>query len=137
MDELQALGVEAARAWLNLQGPVTLENNVAAQGYYAAWDTAFNPFTSNIWTTPNAVRQLAPDAAGNTVRYVIHRMCNGTGSVTGVPCVTVSGTGSGSSKSVVVAGETPLSGTAQVYYRITAQIAGPKNTLSYVQAMIY
>lgn len=135
------LGIEAARVWLAAQGPVTLENNVTANGYYATWDTAFNPVTLPLasWYDP----ALATDAAGNKVRYLIHRMCAKPGGITAPSapaeqeCVTLADPGKSGSKGGVVYGEKSLTGTSQPYYRITARIDGPKNTVSYVQAMMY
>ena len=119
-------------------GPVDLEINVPVQGYYATWDTAFDPTTSNIWTAATSRLVGAEDAAGNTMRYVIHRMCRDTGAVaTTGPCVTISSGGTGSTKGGGSYGSKPLTGSSQVYYRITVRTTGPKNTVSYVQAMIY
>ncbi|MCC6611528.1 MAG: hypothetical protein IT515_17880 [Burkholderiales bacterium] len=135
------LGLEAARAWLTAQGPVTLENNDAASGYYATWDKAFNPVTLPLASWHDPV--LATDAAGNKVRYVIHRMCALAGAITlpsappNQECVTLADPGKSGSKGGVTYGEKALTGTSQPYYRITARIDGPKNTVSYVQAMMY
>lgn len=133
-------GIELARAWLRAQGTETLKNNVAANGYYATWDSAFNPATFAAWHNPG----LAADAGGNTIRYVIHRMCLEAGGVTLADggsatqeCVTLADPGKTGSKGGVQYGEKALSGTAQVYYRITARVDGPKNTVSVVQAMMY
>lgn len=135
------LGIEAARTWLTAQGPVTLENNAAGSGYYATWDKAFNPATLPLsgWHDP----VLATDAAGNKVRYVIHRMCALAGALTlpaappNQECVTLADPGKSGSKGGVAYGEKSLTGTSQPYYRITARIDGPKNTVSFVQAMMY
>jgi hypothetical protein len=48
--------------------------------------------------------------------------------------VTISDPGKGGPKE---AGSKALVGTAQVYFRVTARIEGPKNTVSYVQTMMY
>jgi Tfp pilus assembly protein PilX len=135
------LGTEAGLAWLAKQGAVTLESPDAAKGYCAT----FNPITwgeSNWKDAAKAVQVNAgaPDAAGNRVSYVIHRMCAlvgtiaGTGAPAGQECVTLSDPGKGGPKE---AGQKALTGTSQVYYRITARIEGPKNTVSYVQTMVY
>jgi Tfp pilus assembly protein PilX len=145
------LGTEAGLAWLAKQGAVTLESPDAAKGYYASYNdplpagATFNPITwgeSNWKDAAKAVQVNAgaPDAAGNRVSYVIHRMCAlvgtiaGTGAPAGQECVTLSDPGKGGPKE---AGQKALTGTSQVYYRITARIEGPKNTVSYVQTMVY
>lgn len=135
------LGIEAARTWLAAQGPLTLETNDTASGYYATWDKTFNPVTLPLagWHDP----ALATDAAGNKVRFVIHRMCALAGGITppaappNQECVTLADPGKTGSKGGVVYGEKALTGTSQPYYRITARIDGPKNTVSFVQAMMY
>jgi len=139
------LGVESARTWLNTQGPVTLEATNAAVGYYSTWDTSFDPIPwgKANWENATKAKQVnngVEDAAGNRISYVVHRMCALTGPIsgTGAPpkqeCVTISDPGKGGPKE---AGTTALVGTSQVYYRVTARIAGPKNTVSYVQTMVY
>lgn len=133
-------GIELARDWLRKQGPATLQANVAGSGYYATWDSAFNPSNFNAWFNPG----LAADASGNSIRYVIHRMCLEAGGVSLADgasatqeCVTLADPGKTGSKGGVQYGEKALQGTAQVYYRITARVDGPKNTVSIVQAMMY
>lgn len=140
------LGLEAALAWLKTQGPVPLQGVIAASGYCETWEPAFNPLDTTTWAKctdgpagtdrPITVQMAGPDAAGNSVSYVIHRMCAKTGDVVvvGQECVTLADPGKGGPKE---AGSPALTGTAQVYYRITARIQGPKNTVSYVQTMMY
>jgi hypothetical protein len=144
-------GLETARVWLNAQGPVTLQLAVAAAGYCETWHGDFKPFDQATWTqcpdgnTPSVNRNITvqnagTDAAGNTVTYVIHRMCKMTGAVSntgGQECVTLSDPSKGGPKRALEGGEKALTGTSQPYYRITARIVGPKNTVSYVQTMMY
>jgi Tfp pilus assembly protein PilX len=132
-------GIELARTWLTTQGPGTLAGPVSTSGYFANWDSTFNPSTFTGWYDPG----LPADAGGNSVTYVIHRMCLVDGDVTGSAapanqeCVTLADPAKSGSKGGVQYGEKALTGTAQVYYRITAKVTGPKNTVSIVQAMVY
>jgi Tfp pilus assembly protein PilX len=140
-------GLEVARAWLNAQGPVTLQTTIAASGYCETWQPDFKPFDPATWTACTGgtsptitVQNAGADAAGNTVTYVIHRMCRMTGVVGttgGQECVTVSDPGKGGPKRALEGGEKALVGATQPYYRVTARIQGPKNTVSYVQTMLY
>ena len=129
-------GVEAAVQWIGTTSAANLEGNNPAMGYYAA---AINTdeTTWPMWGGAGS-RLLATDAAGNTARVVIHRMCNGTGSVDTVTCTTYSRaascSGKGSGDSLDPSG---LGCPALPYYRVTARVEGPKNTVSYVQAMVY
>ena len=83
------------------------------------------------------VKTLPTDGSGNTVSFVIHRLCYNTGDplATATGCATnlAQATSEGSSKG---AGAITLQGTSQVYYRVTTRIAGPKNTTGFVQAII-
>ncbi len=135
-------GVEAARAWLiaNKSG-TTLFNDSTSNGYYSSWVTTFDPLTYD-WTASNASISIGADAAGNTVRYVIHRLCataNAAVDATGQQCVAKSGSaagGSGQSKGDLLAGGANLEGKLTPYYRITARAEGPLATLAFVQAVI-
>jgi Tfp pilus assembly protein PilX len=143
------VGLEAARTWLSGQGPVTLQGPVAASGYCDTWTPDFKPFDPATWTqcgtapdpvTAITVRNAGTDSSGNTVTFVIHRMCKKPGPVGntgGQECVTVSDPGKGGPKRAFEGGEKALTGATQPYYRVTARIAGPKNTVSYVQTMLY
>jgi hypothetical protein len=57
--------------------------------------------------------------------------------VDGTDCFKIASTSSGSTKGGSSYGQTPLAGSAQPYYRITARVEGPRNTVSYVQAFVY
>lgn len=138
-------GTEAAVAWLESQNAGGfLYNNNFALGYSAIrQDPAAGQSWDNFWTTLLAgqSRQInggAPDAAGNTVSYAIHRMCNATGdpstSATGCSVSVVASVNSGASSQGV--SEIGLQYSSQVYYRITSRIVGPRNTVSYVQAIV-
>jgi type IV pilus assembly protein PilX len=84
--------------------------------------------------------QLKEDLAGNSISYVIERMCTKTGdpTSTGNHC-TVSPTpsaGTCSGGSSCSGGERNLDSPSPVYYRITVLVEGPRNTRSLVQAMV-
>jgi type IV pilus assembly protein PilX len=136
--------VEAARTWVLTQTAAgALFTNSTANGYYSFAPTSGpgieTDWTSYDWTASS--RQLTTaDVAGNDIRYVIHRMCNQTGdpsALSGITCNTTLSSGAssgiGSSKG---AGRVSLIGLTQYYYRITVRVIGPRNTTSYVQAMI-
>ena len=148
-------GIEVAINWLEANNGVTLYWSTAAQGYSAtrqdpgagqSWDAFWRAslFARAVTLNPAvpgafmAYTASAPNAAGNTVSYSIQRLCVGEGlapSNAGAGCsqppATIS-TGSSSKGAGVVA----LTYGSQVYYRITSRIAGPRNTVSYVQAIV-
>lgn len=135
-------GLQQAYDWLVANaGGGGLSNTNTAQGYYSSRPAAEPDWTATE-TWEDAV-VMAEDATGNTVSYVIHRMCtqpdtpyNGTNSGVANQCAMTSSTttpGAGGSMSV---GSYSFAGTPQVFYRITARSQGPRNTESYVQAMV-
>jgi len=133
-------GIESAFQWLMDNRP-GLFNNDLAWGYYSA-----KPAGSLDWNNPatwaSAVT-LGTDAAGNTISYVIHRMCTLGGAAynaanqqcaldtpaIGTPPPPAQG------DSFAVGAPGYLS-DPRPYYRITVRSQGPRNTVSFVQAMV-
>lgn len=80
------------------------------------------------------------DNAGNTVDYIIQRMCSGAGdsqALTNDCTVTPKALGGTcASGSSCDSQKVNLEAPSQVYYRITVRVTGPRNTQSYVQAMV-
>ena len=127
-------GIESARDWLTLQPPGDLIND-QLPGYFANWQDTFNPTTFD-WAGDSLL--VGTDPNGNEIRYIVHRMCaESAKTVDGTDCFKVATSTSGSSQGTGSYGVTPLSGSAQPYYRITARVEGPRNTVSYVQAFVY
>ena len=144
-------GIESARAWLitNLN---SLDNDNPAMGYYSTRQDGLD-FTGNKteggtdgvnWggSDPTQVVQGyqlgTVDTSGNTVFYLIHRLCSLPGSIngSGQSCATVAVSGTGSSQSAPDYSSYALAVKNQVYFRVTTRVNGPKNTVSYVQAVL-
>lgn len=138
-------GVEAAMVFLNTN-QATLNNNATAgnNGYYNSLNPAIN-LTTLAWTNANSAA-AAVDQAGNSVRYIVQRMCKhptaqaanlssgATINVSDVNCVLTDAIDTSTKKFV----EDPLpGGSGSPIYRITAQVSGPRNTVSYVQGYVY
>lgn len=141
-------GLEQAYQWLLANRPALNMTN-AATGYYSS-----RPGAEPDWSDPlawaNAVG-AGTDAAGNTVSYVIHRMCtcpdltysgtcpgvpppdNSQKCALDIPATTTPPPGAGDS---FVVGAPGYLEDPKVYYRITVRSQGPRNTASYVQAMV-
>jgi hypothetical protein len=120
----------------------------AGLGYFSNLDPG-KSLTGNagsffLWTNADSVLVApAPDSSGNTVRYVIQRMCTDPNvAVQSTTCL-FSGAALDNNKQNIplpqeickgpgcpVAGQSPM-------IRITSKVTGPKNTLSYVQAFVY
>ncbi|MCJ0765188.1 pilus assembly PilX family protein [Variovorax terrae] len=156
-------GVEAAVTWLQTNngaassttattcstsvGSTVLACDQASYGYIAhRQDPASGTTWADFWTNTltasgsNYSKTLPADSAGNTVSYVIQRMCTGAGdaSNTSIDCSSspTSSGGTCAGGSSCDAQRVNLFSTSQVYYRITVQVLGPRNTRSYVQAMV-
>lgn len=144
-------GIEAAVTWLqnNAGPPLYLDHPSAgykaSKPYIGGGDPAAGKSWNDFWAnslpiTPYTVATANSgnkDAAGNTVSYIIQRLCNTTGDptyvTTGCAVVTTASASNGNSQD---SGAVALQYSSQYYYRITAQIKGPHNSLSYVQAII-
>ena len=138
-------GVELARKWL-MAPPASLQQDIVPS-YYASWNggvtsnpAIFDPATFN-WAGKTV---LPVDAAGNTVAYVVHRMCElpGDPALAATNCVTVPASASGNSNQIKGGGEFACVGTtcnasSNPYYRITVRVSGPRNTVTYIQSVIY
>ena len=137
-------GVEAAIAWVE-NNSALLVANVPASGYAANGLTAapskpanetWDEYWTRVWA-PRPPVVLAPDTdTGTTVSYVIDRLCTKTGPPTGGAICSASPIVGVLPGNAEEAGEKQIAAASQVYYRITARITGPRNTLSYVQAVI-
>jgi type IV pilus assembly protein PilX len=142
-------GVEAARVFLKntlTASKTALDNDQPSNNYYASWQANLDLIGNGIgtpfdWT--GTTTAVGTDSAGNEVRYVVHRMCQnpGTSTASGANCVRTSGSSGsspadGGTKGTVSYSTLALPAPTVIYYRVTVRILGPRNTLSYVQAML-
>ena len=88
-----------------------------------------------------AAPALATDAAGHVVRFVIHRLCRTDGSPEAASnsCLLFhSAQGGSSNRSQLSYGaSTRFQSADTVYYRITVQVRGPRNTTAFVQTLVH
>ncbi len=142
-------GVEAARVFLKTNltaNKNALDNDQPSNNYYASWQATLDMIGTGVGTPFDWVLStttVGTDSAGNEVRYVLHRMCQspGPGTAAGANCVRSaesSGTGGadGATKGTVSYSSLALPAPTTIYYRVTVRILGPRNTLSFVQAML-
>jgi type IV pilus assembly protein PilX len=135
------VGIERAVAWLEANNGPVLNANVtrsaSTPGYYASTQYVPGQSWDAFWSVVQAQANALPtDAAGNTVSFVIERLCNSAGAPTsGIGCAvspTTIGSQGGSRGAQVIQFEV----ANQRYYRITARVTGPRNTVSFVQAVV-
>ena len=144
-------GIEAARAWL-LANRNTLDSDNPTQGYYSTRQDNLD-LTGNLtaggtdgvnWCGSDASQPVtafcagALDATNAQVDYVINRLCSIPGSINapGQSCMYSQTSGLGSTQQAADYSSYGLAVKNLVYYRITARVNGPKNTVSYVQAIV-
>jgi type IV pilus assembly protein PilX len=128
--------------------------NDAANGYYAVCTTfdggstdrcSGNNLTADASWVPGTSSSLATtgvaagkDAYGNTIQYIVERMCHTAGAPSNAACLQAGVDLDNNTKKVL---NEPNAGAPEVatdlpLYRVTVRIAGPKNTVSYIQAFI-
>jgi type IV pilus assembly protein PilX len=147
-------GAEAAMTWLtNTQVANSAKSAItdtthafnitnAAQGYYSNADPALDLFADATWSAATGIASVT-DTSGNTIRYIIQRMCRVANvAIQNADCLFSSATVDTNGQAVPLpqdicegpgcpaAGQTPQ-------IRITTRTTGPKNTVSYVQAFVY
>lgn len=144
-------GIEAARAWL-LANPNSLDADNPGAGYYSTRQDSLD-LTGNRseggtdgvnWGGSDPTQLVTAyslgtvDTSGNTVFYLIHRLCSMPGTMNGVgqSCAFATNASSGSTQSAPDYSSFGLTNANQVYYRVTVRVNGVKNTVGYVQAVI-
>ena len=142
------LGVEIARTWLFTKSSVQLQADSSAEGYYSTWVDGFNPLTYD-WSTSKKLSNTdaafisattGKDTTGNEIRYVVHRLCANTGAVDNYPtqkCANFTDYGALGSKGGGGYGQKTPALSEQPYFRVTVRASGPRNTVSYVQVVMY
>ena len=135
-------GIEAGISWLeNNNSGTTLHTN-SAENAYTAYCQA--PCSSqdwgDYWDTLQEAQQTATldsaDVAGNKVSYAIQRLCNGLGDPSAGADCAVAPMGLNSSGSSKGGGIVQIQYASQVYYRITARVAGARGSVSFVQVVL-
>jgi Tfp pilus assembly protein PilX len=158
-----------ANQWLATQAavdpPVGFDNNNLAVGYYATMtsltalrglpsEKVYEALTADAtWAVANSQAAIVKcngidsdkDCSGNTIRYVIERMCSHPGAAEGSALANPlqkclfgpSVESGGSHKPCQGGGCSPAGAEASPMFRITARSAGPKNTFGYIQSFVY
>jgi Tfp pilus assembly protein PilX len=143
-------GIENARAWISANAAeLDKDKPDGATFYWANWQENLDLIGNNPnvavadynWSDPNEASDLGFDTAGNRVQYVIHRLCDKAGAPNVVQCVKsklsagTAPTDGGSNQVQPVGGGNVNIGTV-VLYRVTVRVTGPRNTVSFVQAVL-
>lgn len=132
-------GLETALTWISgNQGAVTA--NSAANAYYATSTGNAKALVdaSTVFAT-GADLNAGKDSSGNTISYVIQRMCKNLGVAGTDHCLFGPVAESSNSFSVCDKSNPCLNEetSTSVIYRVTVKVSGPRNTVSYAQAFVY
>ena len=131
-------GIARAFTWLTttINNPATyatLEQDIVPQGYHAVVSDPPDWTDNAVWNGQSL--SLGTDAAGNSVDYLIQRMCDNAGSYSNVNCAQTPRVGGESGNSQAVGG-TQFNSPPMVYYRVTVRVQGARQTLSLVQSIV-
>lgn len=131
----------AQNVYLDLGHPFNANN--AATGYYSNADPLLNLTASTTWVDGVSSPESLPDASGNRSRYIVQRMCRTANQLLSKTNCLFSGEARNKDgrsialpSSICEGAGCPKAGQLPVY-RVTTRITGPKNTISYIQAMVY
>jgi len=142
-------GIQAGTDWVfkNLTN-LTKDNHqtgTTSKGYYSS--VAVNEpdwYDSANWTEAGRLNNGNPDAGGNVVSFLIHRMCSvpncdtaGTCGGKANTCASTLSTGALTLEGSDLTRPTDSHATApSIHYRVTARAVGPRNSISIVQTMV-
>jgi type IV pilus assembly protein PilX len=138
-------GTQQASVWLgNNSTGTTLQNDNAALGYFSARPGSEpNWYDINSWGQSVVLNGGTPDASGNVVRYVVHRMCtesntpyNGSNGVANNQCALYFPLSTAAQGGSMQVGAAQFLGTPMIYYRVTTRVDGPRNTVSVIQTSV-
>ena len=135
--------VDRAYGYINAPPPCAgggaLTCDDAPNGYSSSLAADPNWFDSNSWGNAVDVFPANTDAAGNRVRYLIHRLCSQPGPYNNPApqqCAQYTPVGGGGVGSTMTVGSYQFQGAPMVYIRITTRVDGPRNTVSITQTAI-
>jgi type IV pilus assembly protein PilX len=137
-------GIARAYTYINSRGLGVLETNAPVDGYYAEFNDNLNLKSAATWANSTLVPLDIEDHSGNETRYILQRMCtkeNVPDAEKSAYCLVGEGRSNANSYGEKNASNLCVTGcsggSAAVSYRLTVRVAGPKNTVSYLQAFIY
>jgi len=131
-------GVETALTWITAN-QANLNNDRTIDGYYAT-------STGNAKALADASTKMATgteinagtDSSGNTISYVVQRMCRNSGPSDSTHCLFgPPGEDPNSNGDCPVGTCLNAAPSDSLMYRVTVKVIGPKNTVSYTQAFVY
>ena len=138
-------GIQTANNAKNVYMDATHGLNVtdADVGYYSNLDFSLSMTSDSTWVDGVSSLESAADSAGSRSRYIIQRMCRDANQVlSATNCLFAGGDVDNNGMSVPLPSDVcegsgcPTAGQAP-QYRVTVRVTGPKNTISYIQALVH
>lgn len=155
-------GVQAGYGWVQAQTTGSaLNNDAPTNGYYSSVPAGETPdwYTNPaVWTnapacngTTNSASACSSfaaggtsvDLAGNTISYVVHRLCPVPNCAPDASCGGVTNVCGESISGVTLSGEgmdqsSPnyFTSPPSVHYRVTVRAVGPRNSIAYIQTLM-
>jgi type IV pilus assembly protein PilX len=106
-----------------------LDNDDPAEAFYSVATEPPDWGSQAVWDNAKLV---GTDANGNTVEYLIHRLCEDPGAPGGVNCAKSQKTGGEAGNSQGAWGAS-FQAQPMVLYRVTTRVTGPRDTTSIIQ----
>ncbi len=135
--------IQEAVTWINNNAAGTvLQTTDTSLGYYSNLASEPDWFDSANWAGARAAFGGAEDAAGNRVHYFIHRLCTRADAPYNDPgppanqCATFQPAAGTCLTCSMAVGGTTAAEPPRLYYRITARVTGPRNTISIIQVSV-
>lgn len=127
-------GAEAAIKWLSTQTNDDLADDILANGYYA---TMLEDAKDLVDASGVSGTIANPDVSGNSITYVIQRLCRTLGLPTPDQLVNSCSTGPSENKNDLSEMGQESQTQSGMVYRITVKVIGPRNTVTYIQTFAY
>ena len=126
------IGTETARSVI-MNAAFDRTNDNPSAGYYSSWKKDdVDPATYFASSSP----PIVDSATGNTITYVVHRLCDAPNLDANDPSQRCSRSGDSPTLNKGVGGEASKDASFLPYFRITTRVTGPRNTVSYIQVVL-
>jgi len=137
-------GLQAAYSYITANaGTTALYNDdnaigLASKGYFSSNPTSEPDWMdSNTWNKAAVVNAGNPDAGGNVVYYMIHRLCvDPNVANTSTVCAATPDNAAISGEGIDASAPNYFTRPPATHYRITAKSVGPRNSITIVQTLI-
>jgi type IV pilus assembly protein PilX len=143
-------GLQAGQAWLTANAIATAlytDNNVpgvSSVGYYSSVTTLDKDWSDPAqWTNSAALNGGLADSSGNTVYYIVQRMCSLPACAPNATCGGVVNLCGATPDSAEMSGEgldmsqpNFFTKPPAIHYRVSARAVGPRNSITIVQSHV-